>query len=51
MPSVKDAFMIAVRKLEEKGVVAIMADCGFMVQYNNLVRELATVPVMLSSVC
>lgn len=48
---VEAAFQDAVNQLQSKGVVAIMADCGFMVTYNDLVRKMADVPVMLSSVC
>lgn len=48
---IEAAFLDAVNTLQSKGVDAIMADCGFMVQYNDLVRKMAGVPVMLSSVC
>lgn len=51
MPPVKDAFAEAVKKLEDKGVCAITADCGFFVQFNEMCRSVATIPVMLSSVC
>ena len=51
MPPIKDAFADAVKKLEDKGVAAITADCGFFVQFNEMARSVATVPCMLSSVC
>ena len=28
-----------------------MADCGFFIQYNDFVRNIAKVPVCLSSIC
>lgn len=51
MPPIKESFAAAVKKLEDKGVVAITADCGFFVQFNEMCRSVATIPVMLSSVC
>lgn len=44
-----EAFKVAVEDLENLGVTAITGDCGFMANYQETVRSLASVPVFLSS--
>merc|ERR1719326_2273183 len=46
---VQKEFDRAIRYLEEKGVCGITGDCGFMMAFQPLAREIATVPVFMSS--
>lgn len=41
----------AARKLEEKGVRAIIGACGFFAHFQEAVRDAVDVPVFLSSLC
>ena len=45
----KEAFVTAVRWLEEQGVSGITGDCGFMIHHQALVRSVTHLPVFLSS--
>lgn len=47
--NLNDAFVEAVRWLEQQGVSGITGDCGFMFHYQALVRDLTSLPVFLSS--
>jgi len=46
---VEREFNKAVQDLEQQGVCGITGDCGFMMAFQTLAREAATVPVFLSS--
>jgi aspartate/glutamate racemase len=48
--AIQESFKKAVKKLEEKGVVAITGDCGFMMAYQPYVRALTDIPVLMSSI-
>jgi len=50
--AVKQRFIESIKWLvEEKKVSAITGDCGFMVQFQGLAREVTDVPVFMSSLC
>lgn len=42
-------FKKAIKWLESKGASGITGDCGFMMAFQNIAREVASVPVFLSS--
>lgn len=42
-------FKLAVKWLESKGAVGITGDCGFMMAFQPIARQVATVPVFMSS--
>jgi hypothetical protein len=46
---VKKDFQIAVKWLESHGACGITGDCGFMMAFQLLARDVATVPVFMSS--
>jgi hypothetical protein len=48
-PSVDRAFRTAIQWLEKKGAVGITGDCGFMMAFQPIARDVATVPVFMSS--
>src|SRR5687768_10674611 len=48
-PACEAAIVEAAKELEECGVRGISSDCGFLVQYQNAVRQAVRVPVFLSS--
>ena len=48
-PELNDAVVDAARELEAQGVKGISSDCGFFVNYQDLVRDAVDVPVFLSS--
>eukprot|EP00928_Gymnodinium_smaydae_P028431 TRINITY_DN2168_c0_g1_i1.p1 TRINITY_DN2168_c0_g1~~TRINITY_DN2168_c0_g1_i1.p1 ORF type:complete len:688 (-),score=120.66 TRINITY_DN2168_c0_g1_i1:340-2403(-) len=47
--AVETAFRNAVKWLESKGVCGITGDCGFMMAFQPIARDVATVPVFMSS--
>lgn len=48
-PEFADAAVAAARALEAEGVRGISSDCGFMLQFQDAVREAVRIPVCLSS--
>jgi hypothetical protein len=48
-PDLAAAAVEAARALEAQGVRAISSDCGFMLQFQDAVREAVRVPVLMSS--
>jgi len=48
-PQVDAEFRKAIQFLEAKGVSGITGDCGFMMAFQPIAREIATVPVFMSS--
>ncbi|MCW1413820.1 aspartate/glutamate racemase family protein [Rhizobium sp. 1AS11] len=48
-PSVKDAYIRSARQLEDEGVAAIIANCGFSAVFQAEVSAAVSVPVALSS--
>ena len=48
-PEFNDAMVAAARALVAQGVRGISSDCGFMFQYQDVVRDAVDVPVCLSS--
>merc|ERR1719284_594207 len=46
---VQKRFEAAIKWLENKGVCGITGDCGFMMAFQPLARDVATVPVFMSS--
>eukprot|EP00928_Gymnodinium_smaydae_P007338 TRINITY_DN1264_c1_g2_i1.p1 TRINITY_DN1264_c1_g2~~TRINITY_DN1264_c1_g2_i1.p1 ORF type:complete len:765 (+),score=99.06 TRINITY_DN1264_c1_g2_i1:65-2359(+) len=46
---VEKEFKMAIKWLESKGVSGITGDCGFMMAFQPIAREIATVPVFMSS--
>jgi len=50
-PEVQAEFTRAIKELEGRGVSGITGDCGFMMAFQPLAREVATVPVFMSSMC
>jgi len=46
---VQQQFVQAIDWLEKKGVCGIMGDCGFMMAFQPLARDVANVPVFMSS--
>ena len=48
---VEGRFKEAINYLEEQGVNGITGDCGFMFNYQPLVRTLTKLPVYMSSLC
>jgi hypothetical protein len=48
-PDLAVAAVEAARELEGQGVRAISSDCGFMLQFQDAVREAVRVPVLMSS--
>jgi len=42
-------FKLAIKWLESKGAVGITGDCGFMMAFQPIARQVATVPVFLSA--
>mmetsp|Transcript_122028 Transcript_122028/g.304524 ORF Transcript_122028/g.304524 Transcript_122028/m.304524 type:complete len:729 (-) Transcript_122028:131-2317(-) len=46
---VQQQFVSAVHWLESKGVCGITGDCGFMMAFQPLARDIASVPVFMSS--
>uniref|UniRef100_A0A7S4QVI4 Uncharacterized protein n=1 Tax=Alexandrium monilatum TaxID=311494 RepID=A0A7S4QVI4_9DINO len=47
--AVQHEFVEAIRWLERKGVCGITGDCGFMMAFQPIAREVANVPVFMSS--
>jgi len=47
--TVQQQFVAAVKWLEAKGVCGITGDCGFMMAFQPLARDVANVPVFMSS--
>merc|ERR1719335_826474 len=43
------SFRTAIQWLEKKGCVGITGDCGFMMAFQPIARDVATVPVFMSS--
>lgn len=43
------ALKIAIRKLERYNVVGLSGDCGFMMAYQKLIRQMTKLPVFMSS--
>merc|ERR1719361_1850423 len=48
-PRVEREFREAVKWLESKGASGITGDCGFMMAFQPIAREVASVPVFMSS--
>jgi hypothetical protein len=48
-PAVTKEFKLAVKWLEAKGAVGITGDCGFMMAFQNIARDVASCPVFMSS--
>ena len=48
---VEGRFKDAINYLEEQGVNGITGDCGFMMNYQPLVRTITKLPVYMSSLC
>merc|ERR1712070_547892 len=48
-PAVDRAFRNGIQWLEKKGAVGITGDCGFMMAFQPIARDVATVPVFMSS--
>lgn len=48
-PEIEKEIENAVKKLQEKGVVAITGDCGFLHPYQDTVLNYSKVPVFMSS--
>eukprot|EP00933_Yihiella_yeosuensis_P074332 TRINITY_DN83224_c0_g1_i1.p1 TRINITY_DN83224_c0_g1~~TRINITY_DN83224_c0_g1_i1.p1 ORF type:complete len:708 (+),score=167.30 TRINITY_DN83224_c0_g1_i1:69-2192(+) len=48
-PAVEQEFVNAVKWLEKRGVAGITGDCGFMMAFQPLARQIATVPVFMSA--
>ncbi|MBV8652030.1 MAG: aspartate/glutamate racemase family protein [Alphaproteobacteria bacterium] len=48
-PELAEAAVACARELEIQGVRAISSDCGFMLQFQEAVREAVRIPVMMSS--
>lgn len=48
-PAVDRSFRSAIQWLEKKGAVGITGDCGFMMAFQPIARDVATVPVFMSS--
>lgn len=48
-PAVDRQFRAAIQWLEKKGAVGITGDCGFMMAFQPIARDVATVPVFMSS--
>ena len=48
-PEIHEQIQLSVKKLEEKGVVAITGDCGFLHNYQETILDLSKVPVFMSS--
>ena len=48
-PELNDAVIEAAQELEAQGVKGISSDCGFFVNFQDLVREAVNVPVFMSS--
>jgi len=47
--AVAEEFKAAIRWLESKGAAGITGDCGFMMAFQPIAREVATVPCFMSS--
>jgi len=47
--TVQQEFVKAIKWLESKGAVGITGDCGFMMAFQPLARDVASVPVFMSS--
>ena len=45
----REAFVAAIKWLEDSGVSMIIGDCGFMLNYQKLARSITNIPVLLSS--
>ena len=45
----RDAFVAAIKWLEDSGVSMIIGDCGFMLHYQKLASSITNLPVLLSS--
>jgi hypothetical protein len=48
-PAVERSFRAGIQWLEKKGAVGITGDCGFMMAFQPIARDVATVPVFMSS--
>jgi len=48
-PEVKKEFKLAIKWLEAKGASGITGDCGFMMAFQNIARDIAACPVFMSS--
>merc|ERR1719329_551499 len=48
-PPVERSFRAGIQWLEKKGAVGITGDCGFMMAFQPIARDVATVPVFMSS--
>ncbi len=48
-PEFKDKIAEAARELERQGVRAISSNCGFMIQFQDVVRDAVKIPVGMSS--
>merc|ERR1719329_186485 len=48
-PAVDRQFRTAIQWLEKKGAVGITGDCGFMMAFQPIARDVATIPVFMSS--
>lgn len=48
-PEIEEEIRVAVKKLEEKGVIAITGDCGFLHAYQETVLNISCLPVFMSS--
>src|SRR5215469_11457830 len=48
-PELEAAAVEAAKELEKQGVRAISSDCGFMLQFQDAVREAVRIPVCMSS--
>jgi len=48
---VEKDFRLAINWLEAKGVSGITGDCGFMMAFQPIARQIANVPVFMSSMC
>merc|ERR1719277_445646 len=50
-PEVENEFKLAVNWLVRKGVVGITGDCGFMMAFQPIARDITTIPVFMSAMC